>query len=170
MTSFPVSRRRVLKGVAAVACLTATQALIPRAALGLTTASPSTRPNIDSLSSQELAVYEYAVGLLRDGAGGRCSHSVSSHPALRGVSAAHLQSASTPWDAEHLELFEKALRVTDPLVDLRRLPFPTGTSRCRASGKEHPIAFERVGSPFVHRSRRGHAKTGHGDVVLSRPH
>jgi len=145
MTSLPISRRRLLKGVAAAACANAVQSLIPGAALASAIARQPERRNIDSMSPSELAAYEHAVGLLRGSGAG--SHPALAHPALRDVNAPNSRSISMPWDAEYLTEFEHELRAANPARNAE-ITVPYWDFTRPPSGREYPRAFERVGSPL----------------------
>jgi hypothetical protein len=159
MTTTLTSRRRVLKGAAALSCVAVGPSFFSGVALACAGAARLARKDIDELSPGELATYEHAVRLVCEGAASPSVRPLA-HPAL-------LQSASaspangTPWDRHHLEAIEAQLRATDP-SRTAEVTVPYWNFTRPASGSAYPRAFERTGSPlFV-----GHRNAPRLDAVF----
>jgi hypothetical protein len=140
------SRRGFFVRAGAVACAAVVPPLISNAARACPGQARVTRKNIDELTGPELATYEHAVRLLREGARSSSGQTLF-HPALRQAAMPDSTIAGRPWDRRHLEAIEALLRATDP-ARTAEITVPYWDFTQPASGREYPAAFERAGSPL----------------------
>lgn len=153
MSRILISRRGVLLGAGAIASAAVVPSFISTAARAFPGVARVTRKNIDELTGQELATYEHAVQLLRDGARS-IRGQLLFHPALRQAAMRDSIVAGKPWDRRHLEAIEALLRATDPLRTAE-ITVPYWNFTQPASGREYPVAFERADSPLFAAAQDG---------------